>query len=235
LQQARRTFNAIQLRNATTRGHHSFQRKALMNMSNSSFFKSQRSLRYLSSLTLLVILYALAPVAQSSTRAQKTLQKKANKAAPAPLKTEMLQPDPKFSPEQVIKIVLEALQHNDQPAPDSGIAIAFRFASPGNRAATGPLNRFIQLVKNPSYRPMLNHKSAERGPIRISDDVARQRVTLTTASDEKVVYLFTLSKQTDDQYKNCWMTDGVERVLNDQESDQQVAKSNGRAASTRQW
>jgi hypothetical protein len=94
-----------------------------------------------------------------------------------------------------------ALQRNDEQAPDSGIATAFRFASPGNRAATGPLERFIQLVKSPAYKPLLNHKTAARGAVRIADDIARQRVTLTAANGERIVYLFTVSKQTEDPYK----------------------------------
>jgi hypothetical protein len=122
------------------------------------------------------------------------------------------QPSPKLSPEDVVRIQLEALQHNDAPTKDAGIAIAFRFASPSNQTATGPLEKFILLVKNPLYRPMLNHKRAERAQIEIEGDQARQRVTIITADDERITYLFTLSKQADGQFKDCWMTDAVERL-----------------------
>lgn len=120
------------------------------------------------------------------------------------------QPDPKLAPEQVIAIQLEALQKND--AKDSGIRIAFRFASPSNKEMTGPIERFILLVKNPAYSPMLNYKKAERDAIIVSDDVARQRVVLTTENGERAIYIFTLSKQKSGEFKDCWMTDGVERV-----------------------
>jgi hypothetical protein len=126
-----------------------------------------------------------------------------------------LKPTPDLSPEQVITIQLQALQHNDSPAKDSGIAVAFRFASPANQAMTGPLENFIRLVKNPVYRPMLNHQEAARGTLRVVGDQAQQRVTLTGASGEKFVYIFTLSKQKDEPYKDCWMTDGVERLTDD--------------------
>src|SRR5579883_1924759 len=102
------------------------------------------------------------------------------------------QPSPSLAPEQVIAIQLEALQKND--AKDSGIRTAFRFASPSNREMTGPIERFILLVKNPAYSPMLNYKKVERDAIIVSDDVARQCVVLTTADNEREVYIFTLSK-----------------------------------------
>src|SRR6185437_12206552 len=46
-------------------------------------------------------------------------------------------PKPELTPGQVVEIQLEALQFNDKPAKDAGIATTFRFASPGNRKATG--------------------------------------------------------------------------------------------------
>ncbi|MFN2455959.1 MAG: DUF4864 domain-containing protein [Pyrinomonadaceae bacterium] len=197
---------------------------------NANSLYTSRKAGLLLAVVSLFVAAALAPgvTAERRPQAQTRSEKTARNANPARQKNAMLQPNPNLSPEQVITIVLEALQHNDQPAPDSGIATAFRFASPGNHAATGPLDRFILLVKNPLYKPLLNYKSVERGTVRIADDVARQRVTLVAANGLRAVYLFTLSKQTDNPYKNCWMTDGVERLVGDRDDDsQQVAKSNG--------
>jgi hypothetical protein len=120
-------------------------------------------------------------------------------------------PDPKYSAAQVVGIVLYALQHNDQPAPDHGIAITFAFASPANRESTGPLDRFTLLVKNPDYRAMLGYRSAHRDRMDIVGVHARQRVTVTGASGETRVFIFMLSKQQGGQYNGCWMTDGVVR------------------------
>ena len=127
-------------------------------------------------------------------------------AAPA----DTLQPSPELSPEDVVKIQVEALQNND--GDDNGIEVAFRFASPANRQVTGPLNRFTYLVKNPTYRPMLNHKQAEYSPIEITDDTARQRVTITGSDGSASVYLFELSRQNTPTCSGCWLTDGVSFV-----------------------
>ena len=116
-----------------------------------------------------------------------------------------------LTPEQVVRTVMDALQDND--ADDTGIAITFDFASPQNKEATGPLERFAEMVKGPVYAPMLNFKSAEYGEIKVVDDeVAEQAVRLVAANGETAVYVFRLSKQPDGEFKDCWMTDGVMRL-----------------------
>ena len=124
------------------------------------------------------------------------------------------QPGPRaeYGPDQVVQIVMDALQNNDDA--DAGIVTTFNFASPGNKRLTGPVERFIPMVKSPAYVPMLNFRSAEYGELKLSADKlsAEQIVTLTTADGETVSYLFHLSKQPDGEFKGCWMTDGVVRV-----------------------
>ena len=121
--------------------------------------------------------------------------------------SEELQPSPDLSPEEVVKIQVEALQHNDDD--DTGIEVTFRFASPANKQVTGPLMRFIHMVKNPAYRPMLNHKLAEYGSMEIDGDTASQRVTIIEPNGDATVYLFILSRQSEPPCQGCWMTDSV--------------------------
>jgi len=142
-----------------------------------------------------------APVAASS----------AALAARLPVATHP-KPSPALTPERVVAIQLDALQHNDTPSPDFGIETTFLFASPANRVATGPLDRFASVVKAPAYRPMLNFVRAERGPMQVDGDQARQRVTIFTAAGGRVSYIFLLSRQQGGQFDGCWMTDGVARV-----------------------
>ena len=59
-----------------------------------------------------------------------------------PVVTDATEPGPDLTPEQVIAIQLNALKNNDRPATDHGIRITFNFASPGNKASTGPLATF---------------------------------------------------------------------------------------------
>ncbi|MCQ3931161.1 MAG: DUF4864 domain-containing protein [Chloroflexi bacterium] len=128
------------------------------------------------------------------------------------------QPIPELPPQMVVKIQLEALQKNDDPEPDYGIRVAFQFASPANRAVTGPIDRFIQLVRNPIYAPMLNWVGVEYGPINVMDAEAQQIVAIMSAEGETIHYVFTLSRQKLPPYMGCWMTDNVLRIDLDEDA-----------------
>lgn len=121
-----------------------------------------------------------------------------------------VEPSPELTPEEVVSAQLAALKSND--ADDNGIRITFRFASPGNKKATGPIERFIEMVKNPMYRPMLNYRSDFREPVEVSEGVAKQLVTLIDADGRHASYVFVLSRQTEGACIGCWMTDSVVRV-----------------------
>jgi hypothetical protein len=121
------------------------------------------------------------------------------------------EPSPDLSPAEVVGIQLEALQHNDAPYPDAGIETAFRFASPANQVATGPLDRFAGMVKGPVYGDLLGFARADVGRIAVEGDRAAQRVTLTHDDGRRAVYVFVLSRQDGGLYDDCWMTDGVTR------------------------
>jgi hypothetical protein len=124
------------------------------------------------------------------------------------------QPGPRaeYGPDQVVQIVMDALQNNDDH--DAGIVTTFNFASPGNKRLTGPVERFIPMVRSAAYRSMLNFRSAEFGEMKLSKDKqsAEQTVTLISTDGESVSFIFHLSKQTDGEFKGCWMTDGVVRA-----------------------
>jgi hypothetical protein len=118
------------------------------------------------------------------------------------------QPRPDLSPDEVIRIQLDALRDNDKST-DEGIATAFNFASPGNKVYTGPLSRFKQIVRNPVYNVMINHKRAVYESVVVSGNVAQQRVLIVGEESQTVIYTFTLSRQREARYRDCWMTDGV--------------------------
>ena len=125
--------------------------------------------------------------------------------------SDALVPRPGLSPGDVIRIQIEALRHNNDE--DRGIEVAFRFASPANRETTGPLPRFIRMIRQGPYALMLDFREARYGTVEVREEVARQRVTLTGARS-RVSYWFYLSRQSKAPFAGCWMTDAVfvERV-----------------------
>lgn len=115
-------------------------------------------------------------------------------------------PSPGLAPEDVVRIQLRALRGND--ASDQGIAVAFRFASPRNKASTGPLPRFVRMIKAGPYRLMLEYEHASYSAIRVEGVHALQRVTLVGRREVRT-YDFLLERQTGPPCEGCWMTEAV--------------------------
>ena len=116
-------------------------------------------------------------------------------------------PEPELKPNDVVRLQLLAMQQNDDS--DFGIEVTFRFASPANKIQPGPLKRFISLVRNPSYLPLLNHTNATFLELTVEEDFAVQEVVITTSKGERIGFLFRLSIQKGPVYPGCWMTDSV--------------------------
>ena len=117
-----------------------------------------------------------------------------------------LAPTSSLTPADVVRIQLEALRRNGDD--DRGIAVAYRFASPNNKAQTGPLPRFASMIKNGPYSLMLRYSASDYDAPKVVGNVAQIRVTLFGA-DLALSYTFVLSKQPGESCQGCWMTDGV--------------------------
>jgi hypothetical protein len=118
-------------------------------------------------------------------------------------------PEPSYSPTRVVSIQLDGLATNDDPFENAGIATAYNFASPGNRRATGPFDRFVRMVTGPQYAPMVDHVEATTGPMEQTNTRAEQRVTLTGPDGRTATYVFGLSEQSAGAFDGCWLTDRV--------------------------
>jgi hypothetical protein len=93
---------------------------------------------------------------------------------------------------------------------DDGIEIVYRFAAPSNKLATGPLARFSRLFLSPQYAPMVNAESVELLEFRAQEDIALQGSRVVGEDGNEYFYLFILQKQGAGNYKDCWMTIGVQ-------------------------
>ena len=118
-------------------------------------------------------------------------------------------PSPQFQPQDVVRIVIEALASNDEPFVDAGIATTFAFASPANKANTGPLSKFTQMVKNPAYAIMIDHREHEFSEVVLTGNKAYQLVRILGISGAEVVFAFRLGLQQDGEFAGMWMTEAV--------------------------
>lgn len=115
-------------------------------------------------------------------------------------------PNPELTPREVVEIQIEALGAAAES--DEGIGIAFRFASPENRASTGPVDRFAAMLRRDPYAIMLEYETVEYAPLIVQGDVAVQRVRIVSG-DLVTVFDFILQRQSSSRYLDCWMTDSV--------------------------
>ena len=127
-----------------------------------------------------------------------------------------LNPEPKLSPEEVVQYQVSALRHNDDPHPDAGIERTFRFASPSNKSQTGPLEHFVSIVKSVAYLPMVNNLASRVVASRIEGDHAKVVIRITPEKGPDLSYLFVLTQQHDGEFDNCWMTDSVLPIPQDE-------------------
>jgi hypothetical protein len=115
-------------------------------------------------------------------------------------------PAPELGPDEVVAAQLAGFAQGD----DEGIARAFAFASPGNRANTGPLPRFTRMIRE-AYPELIGHRGAELAPLRKDDSHAYQGVEIVGPDGRDHLYLFVLSRYAHEDCDGCWMTDGVSK------------------------
>jgi len=115
------------------------------------------------------------------------------------------QPDPKFKPQQVIELQLDALRQGD----DAGIARVWAFAHPANKRLTGPLARFTRMIKSAPYAILLGHLSHEIEALRRSPERVLFGVTVTGAEGKVVLYRWTVSKIKSGPLEGAWLTSVV--------------------------
>ena len=123
---------------------------------------------------------------------------------------EIKKPTPEINPEDVVKIQLSSLMNNNEPYVNAGIEQTWEFAHPSNRAFTGPIQRFTQMMYAPSYAVMLDHKKHDILEVKIDNDIAYFFIELTSIDGKMFGFKWTLEKVKEEGgFKDCWMTTGV--------------------------
>ncbi len=119
------------------------------------------------------------------------------------------QPSSELQPGEVVQIVLDALANNDYPFPDAGIETTFNFASPANKVHTGPLERFVALVKGPVFSKMINHRDSTLSEVVFKGDKAIRIAQIVGANNQTLYFAFRLGLQEEGDYAGMWLTEAV--------------------------
>ncbi len=126
-----------------------------------------------------------------------------------PPQKNVVQPNKSLTPEQVVAAQMKALVQYRTDR--SAIHQVFAFASPANRAVTGPIDKFEAMIRQESYFAMVESEHWMAGRAVNRDGQATVLVTSVDADEEVSLYRFYLSKQSD-SHEDCWMTDHVLRI-----------------------
>ena len=125
-------------------------------------------------------------------------------------KSDIIKPDKKILPNEVVEIQLNSLMKNDFQTKDIGIIQTWEFAHPINQKNTGPLNNFKKMLKGENYSMLLNHNAHEIKKIYLGDNLAIFEVTILDANKNFYKFKWQVEKfQNDGPLKNCWLTTAV--------------------------
>ena len=129
-------------------------------------------------------------------------------------KAELLEPNSKINPSEVVKIQLSGLQKNDSNFKDSGIEQTWNFAHPNNKKATGPLDNFKTMIKSNNYQMMINHISHTITEIRGGDNWVQFEVIILDKNKIYHKFNWQVEKYKEDgPLKDCWLTTMVSSPL----------------------
>ena len=129
-------------------------------------------------------------------------------------KADLLKPNSKIEPSEVVKIQLIGLQKNDFGYKDSGIEQTWNFAHPNNKKVTGPLGNFKRMIKGDAYQMMINHLSHTVTQLGIEDNWAQFEVIILDKNKIYHKFNWQVEKYTlEGALKDCWLTTMVSNPI----------------------
>ena len=122
-------------------------------------------------------------------------------------KADLIKPQNNIKPYQVVKIQLTGLMKNDEPYKNKGIQQTWEFAHPNNQRYTGPLERFVVMLKGKSYKMLLNHLDHKIVEVRLTSSIASYEVTILDLNKSYYKFNWQVEKyKKDGPLKDCWLT-----------------------------
>ena len=129
-------------------------------------------------------------------------------------KADLIKPTKTIEPSQVVKIQLNGLMNNDKPKPNDGIKQTWEFAHPENKKYTGPLTKFINLLKGESYSMLINHLDSEIIEVFKSNNQYGFEVTILGNDKKYYKFQWVVEKYyKDGPLKDCWLTTSVSNPI----------------------
>ena len=123
---------------------------------------------------------------------------------------DLIKPNSNLKPLDVLMIQLNSLKNNNNPYKDAGIEQTWEFAHPINKASTGPLERFKQMIYSDSYKILISHQNNKTIILKESFNKSVYKVYVLSKDKKKYYYIWQIEKVfLEGNLKNCWMTTSV--------------------------
>jgi hypothetical protein len=121
----------------------------------------------------------------------------------------LLSPDAMQTPAEVVEVQVLALgAARAENLFEEGVGKCFEYASPGNKANTGPAERFGHMIRL-GYSVMMCWDSYSITVLQSSGAQATFQVRFHVSHRRDQCFQWMLSKQTCPEHLDCWMTDAV--------------------------
>ena len=129
-------------------------------------------------------------------------------------KADLVKPNNEIKPYQVVKIQLTGLMNNDIPNKNSGIEQTWEFAHPSNKKYTGPLSKFVNLLKSENYNMLLNHLESEIIEVFKTNDKYGFEVIILGKDKNYYKFQWVVEKYYEEgPLKDCWLTTMVSNPI----------------------
>ena len=123
---------------------------------------------------------------------------------------DLIKPNSNLKPFDVLMIQLNSLKNNNNPYKDAGIEQTWEFAHPINKTATGPLERFKQMIYSDSYKILISHENNKTIILKETNNKFVYKVYILSKDKKKYYYVWQIEKvEQEGNLKDCWMTTGV--------------------------
>ena len=123
---------------------------------------------------------------------------------------DLIKPNSNLEPFDVLMIQLNSLKNNNNPYKDAGIEQTWEFAHPANKAITGPLENFKQMIYSDSYKILIKHENNKSIILEETPNKFIFKVSVLSRDKKKYYYIWQIEKiEREGKLKNCWMTTGV--------------------------
>ena len=127
---------------------------------------------------------------------------------------DLIKPDANLKPFEVLMIQLNSLKNNNNPYKDAGIEQTWEFAHPINKVATGPIERFKQMIYSNSYKILISHENNKTIILKETPNKFIYKVYILSKDKKKYYYIWQIEKvEREGKFKDCWMTTNVSNPI----------------------